>query len=209
MNPERHEKHPPEDDLRLPPEILHTLATCQLGPGMVPPEIDAAILRAGSARMAEIRDSNRPRPVASFLWPLAAAACLLLAFFLRPHDSGNHPDLPSVEHKEDAAAIILREFSALYPNQVRAITQDSQGIHLSLADRPGQVSGQALVLKICQATGCKEIITFSGQDIEVAGQAVTVRTEKGRIILDGEQFIWSSDHHGNPAPDIHIESRWL
>lgn len=210
MNPESLPNDPPEDDLRLPPEILRALARSQPEPASVPPGIDAAILRAAGARMSRIRGEARPRIVSWFLWPLAVAACLMLVFILRRHDSGGNPQLPIVKHEEDAAAIILREFSALYPNQVRAIIQDSRGIQLTLADQPDISPGQALVLRVCQPKGCEEIITFSGQNIEVAGHEVTVRTENGgRVILDGEQFLWSSDLKTSPAPGVHIESRRL
>ncbi len=206
MNPESHPNDPPEDDLRLPPEILRALARSQPEPATVPPAIDAAILRAAAKQLAPAR----PRNIHWILWPLTVAACLILVFALRWPDAGGNPQLPIVKHEEDAAAILLREFSALYPNQVRAIIQDSRGIQLTLADKPDVAPAQALVLKVCQARGCEEIIPFSGQNIEVAGHQVTVRAERGgRVILDGEQFLWSSDLKGNPAPGIHIESRRL
>jgi hypothetical protein len=206
MNPESHPNDPPEDDLRLPPEILRALARSQPEPATVPPGIDAAILRAAAKQLAPAR----PRNIHWILWPLTVAACLILVFALRRPDAGGNPQLPIVKHEEDAAAILLREFSALYPNQVRAIIQNSRGIQLTLADKPDVAPAQALVLKVCQARGCEEIITFSGQNIEVAGHQVTVRADRGgRVILDGEQFLWSSDLKGNPAPGIHIESRRL
>ncbi len=210
MNPESHPNDLPEDDLRLPPEMLRALAKSQPAPAMVPPEIDAAILQAGRARLSRIRCGGRPRIVSWFLWPLAVAACLMLAFVLRRHDSGGNPQPPIVKHEEDAAAIILREVSALFPNQVRSIVKDESGLQMTLADKPEVKPTQALVLKICEARGCHEIITFSGQSIEVAGHQVTVRTESGgRVTLDGERFLWSSDLKTSPAPGIHIESRRL
>jgi hypothetical protein len=206
MNPESHPNDPPEDDLRLPPEILRALAKSQAKPILVPPEIDAAILRAAKAHLSPAR----PRNLHRFLWPLAVAACLMLVFALRRPDSSGNPKPPMVGQEEDAAAIILREVSALFPNQVRSIVKDESGLQMTLAEEPNVQASQALVLKVCQPRGCQEIITFSGQNIKVAGHLVTVRTENnGRVILDGEKFLWSSDINETSVPDVHIESRRL
>jgi hypothetical protein len=202
MKPEN--QHEPSGAERVPPELIHALARLREADVVVAPATEAAILQAGRERMASIR-GNR------LLWPLAAAACIALAWLaLDPPKPAGNTTSPSVAHEEDAASVILREFSALYPNQVKAIVQDDQGIELSLADEPYAPPGKPLALTICEPRGCREIITFSGQKIEVAGHTVTVRTENGgRVILDGGRFLWSSDLKGNPAPGVHIESRRL
>ncbi|MEO8616622.1 MAG: hypothetical protein ABI600_15875 [Luteolibacter sp.] len=211
MKPENQQGSPDDDTLQVPPELIRTLARLRDSKVGISPAVDAAILLAAKERMRSIRENRHPRIPAWLLWPLAAAACFLLAWVaLQPlNTTGKTPAQP-VALQEDAASVILREFSALYPNQVKAIIQDSHGIQLTLADKPDVAQGKALVLKVCQAQGCEEIITFSGQNIEVAGHQVTVRTESGgRVTLDGDQFLWSSDFKGNPAPGIHIASRRL
>jgi hypothetical protein len=209
MKPENH--HEPSGAERVPPELIHALARLREADVVVAPATEVAILRAGKERMAAIRGNRAPRIATWLLWPLAAAACIALAWLaLDPPRPAGNTTSPSVAREEDAASVILREFSALYPNQVKAIIQDGHGIELSLADEPYATPGKPLALTICEPRGCREIITFSGQKIEVAGHAVTVRTENGgRVILDGERFLWSSDLKENPAPGIHIESRRL
>jgi len=206
MNSESHPNDPFEDELRLPPEILRALTRSQAHPVVVPPEIDAAVLHAARKQLSPAP----PRNIQRLLWPLAVAACLILVFALRRPDPGEISKPPVVQQEEDAAAVILREVSALFPNQVRSIVKDESGIQMILAEEPNVQASRALVLKVCEARGCQEIITFSGQNIKVAGHLVTVRTENdGRVILDGEQFLWASDINEPPVPGIHIESRML
>ncbi|MCP5534092.1 MAG: hypothetical protein H7A48_13050 [Akkermansiaceae bacterium] len=177
----------------------------------VPPAVESAILAAGKARMAAVRAKRRSRTAFRLLWPVAAAACFLLVWLvLTPPPPAAHASRQAYEKEKNAAAILLREFSALYPNQIRAIIQNDSGIQLELAENTNVKSGRPVLLKVCEPEGCEEIITFGGQSIEVAGHQVTVRTDaEGRVILDGDQLIWSSDLKRNPAPGIHIESHRL
>jgi hypothetical protein len=195
----------------VPPELIHAIARLREGDVAVSPVTEAAILQAGRERMAAIRDKRSTRAFARRLMPLGAAACAALAWLaLRPPEAADNNAGPPVTPEEDVASVLLREFSALYPNQVKSIVQDSHGIELSLADQPYASSGKPLALRVCEPRGCREIITFSGQNIEVAGHAVTVRTGNGdRVILDGERFMWSSDLEESPAPGVHIKSRRL
>lgn len=211
MKPKNQQEPSDDDTLPVPPELIRALARLRDREVEIPATVDATILQAAKERMLSIRGKRAPRNASWQFWPLAAAACLLLAWLMHhPATPAGKAQSTSVALPEDTAAIILREFSALYPNQIKAIIQDSSGIQLTLADKPDVAPGQALVLKVCQAKGCEEIITFSGQNIEVAGHPVTVRTENGdRVILDGDHFLWSSDLKTSPAPGIQIESRRL
>lgn len=212
MKPDNHNELPDENRELVPPDLLRALARLGEHEVKIPPAIDAAILQSAKERMVSIREKRHPRIAAWLIWPLAAAACFVVAWMALHSVSSSVKTSPSlVAIQEDAAAVILREFSALYPNQVKAIIHGRNGIQVSLADQPGGVApGEALVLSVCEPRGCEEIITFSGQEIEVAGHSVTVRAEGGgRVILAGEQFLWSSDFKGNPKPGIHIESRRL
>ena len=209
MKLENQQVLPHDDTPQVPPELIRALARVQDSEVGIYPSVDAAILLAAKQRMTSIRGKRHARIAAWVLWPVAA--CFLLAWlaFQSAIITRKTPP-PTIALQEDAASVILREFCALYPNQVKAIIQDSRGIQLTLADKPDLAPGNALVLKVYQPSGCEEIITFSGQNIEVAGHQVTVRTENGgRVILVGEQFLWSSDFKQSPAPGIHIESRRL
>lgn len=211
MKPEYHHELSDDDRQTLPPELICVLACLREREVKILPSVDAAILHSANERMTSIREKRFPRIASSLLWPLAAAACLILAWLALHSGTGTRKTSPPlIAQQEDAAAVILREFSALYPNQVKAIILDSRGIQLSLADHPDVAPGKALVFNVCQPRGCEKIITFSGQNIEVAGHQVTVREETGgRVTLDGERFLWSSDFNGNPQPGIRIESRRL
>ncbi|MFT3990078.1 MAG: hypothetical protein QM680_01590 [Luteolibacter sp.] len=203
MKPESQE-NPTEDGCgTVPPEFLAALRRLRQIPA-VSAEVDHAVL---SAAKTHFPAGTKKRPPVWWCLPFAAAACFLLAWLiLRPAV----PVTPASARQEDAAAVILREVTALYPNQVIAITRNTRGLQLTLADQPNVVAGKPLALKICEPHGCEEIITFSGQRIEIAGHTVQVRTENnGRVILDGDRFFWSNDPHEAASPGLHIESRTL
>jgi hypothetical protein len=211
MIPEHPQQVPDDADTPAPPELVLALRRLRSGPVEIAPDVDAAVMRAARERLNSCDSPPRSRFRAWRLWPMAAAACFPLFWFasrtMTPQEALTHS--PS-QTQDDAAAIILREVSALFPNQVRSIIKDESGLQMTLADQPDVQPSQALVLRVCEPRGCKEIITFSGQNIEVAGHTVTVRAESGgRVTLDGERFLWSSDFKGNPAPGVHIESRRL
>lgn len=211
MKPENHHELADDNCQKVPPELIRALSRLREHDLKIPPAVDACILQSAQECMAFIREKPAPRAAAWPLWLLAAAACFVVAWTaLQPAPSAGKTSVSSIAKQEDAAAVILREFSALYPNQVKAIIHDSRGIQLSLSDKPDVISGKAFVFTVCKSRICEEIITFSGQNIEVAGHQVKVRTAAGgRVILAGEKFLWSSDFKGNPEPGIHIESRRL
>jgi hypothetical protein len=204
----------PNDDFEhefpdaLPPEIHRALSRLRDDcPAAIEPATDAAILKAARQRMAEIR----ARKIAPFprwaLWPLAAAACILLAFLVK-RPPATAPE--TAMEPQDEAAIIFREVSALYPNQVKAITRGRDGLQLTLADEPVAESGKPLVLRVCENSACEDIITFSGQQITVAGHDVTVRTSSdGRVTLQGDELLWNSDSRESSLPGVLIVSRYL
>jgi len=119
-----------------------------------------------------------------------AAACLLvvLGLWLRPQRDA----------RTDYAKL-YREFSTMFPNQVRAIVSDKYGVRVVLADAPDLPTASPLLVNICSAQQCSHIITFSGQQIPVgAGKADVLTDGGGNIIVAGERFVWSSME---PTPD--------
>lgn len=201
-----------DDTPQVPLELILALKRLQPGAVDVSPGVDADVMQAARDRLGAIRKHKPLGTTVWTFWPLAAAAaCFLLAWlFFQSAPSGKNLINTPIARQEDAAAVILREVCALFPNQVKAILKDESGLQMTLSDEPDVKPGQALLFKICEPKGCREIITFSGQNIEIAGHQVTVRAETGgSVVLDGERFRWSSDHNENPEPGIQIESHKL
>jgi hypothetical protein len=198
----------PEFRNALPPEILRALSRLHdEWPAAIQPATEAAIFNAARKRMAGIRAEKIAPSTRWTLWPLAAAACMLLAFLVK-RPPATAPG--TAMELQDEAAIIFREVSALYPNQVRAITRGRDGLQLTLADEPVAESGKPLVLRVCENSACEDIITFSGQQITVAGHDVTVRASlDGRVTLQGDELLWNSDSRESSLPGVLIDSRYL
>ena len=210
MKPEHQQDFPETDTPPVPSELIHALICLRQTRVNIPPAVDHSIIHSAKSHLEAIRPRKHNHRAIWIFSPVAAAACFLLAWLtMPPRQASPTPSLSSVTSQEDAAAVILREVSALFPHQVKAIVKDETGIQMSLSDEPDVKPSQALVLKICESRGCREIITFSGQDIEIDGQLVTVRDEGGKVTLDGEQFMWTSDLKESSTKGIQIESRRL
>jgi hypothetical protein len=65
-------------------------------------------------------------------------------------------------------------------------------------------------VQICDGEHCSSVVTFSGQEIQVAGQKVTVLSDaNGGIILEGSQFIWSDGKLVQAQKNLKIQARNL
>ena len=163
--------------------------------------------------LANLRSAPSPRhAVRHWLPRLAwgssiAFACLVIGFALG-HWRGR-------TEKTDPYALLqngkmLREVMALFPNRVRAIVQDRQGLQLVLSDKPDVPASTPLWVKICDGKECAAVVTFSGQEIQVAGQKLTVLADaRGGIILAGDRFAWASDQPGVASGTLKIEAKRL
>jgi hypothetical protein len=61
-----------------------------------------------------------------------------------------------------------------------------------LSDRADVPLSPPIYVRICDGSRCSSVVTFSGQEIQIAGQKVTVLSEaNGGIILEGNNFVWS------------------
>ena len=159
----------------------------------LPQDYQAAFPQTVLANLRSSPWQTRP-PQRSWLprlaWGLATAVCVVLAFSLG-HWRGQIESPPS--HNLLADAKLIHETMALFPNQLRAIVQDEPGLKLVLADQPDVPSSTPLYVKICDGQKCSSLVTFSGQEIQIAGQKLTVLADAtGGIILEGGKFAWSS-----------------
>jgi hypothetical protein len=164
--------------------------------------------------LARLRATPARRPAAESRWlPRLvwsggmAVACLMIGFALG-HWHGR-------AEKSDASALLqngkmLQEVLTLFPNRVRAIVQDGHGIQLVLANEPDVPVSPPIYVRICDGAQCASLVTFSGQEIQVAGQKLTVLSDaQGGIILTGNQFVWSSDQPVRTESRLKIEARRL
>jgi len=105
---------------------------------------------------------------------------------------------------------VTREILTLFPNQVRAIVADASGWRLLISNEPN-VSGSAPVwVMICEQSRCTELLTFSGQELEVEGLKMTVLTDAADgVIIAGEHFAWTSTRPDDTPAEMIIHARVL
>jgi hypothetical protein len=138
-------------------------------------------------------------------WGLATAACILIAF-AAGHWHGRK--LASQDVLADSK--LIQETLAMFPNRVRAIVKDEHGLNLVLADQAVVPDSTPIYVRICDGKNCSSLVTFSGQEIQVAGQKLTVLSEAdGGIILEGSKFVWSSTLRSLAKNGLKIEARSL
>jgi hypothetical protein len=149
----------------------------------------------------------RPRHRFAALGLAFAVIVLLLGLALHLLAARRHPITNS---QLAAARKYFQEIESLFPNQLQAIIFDQQGPHLALAERADVPASSPLYLRICGAGGCKDYLTFSGQEIQLDGQTLTVLSDaRGGIILAGNQFVWSSTVQTPTDSQLKIEARNL
>jgi hypothetical protein len=167
------------------------------------PQRVLANLRSTTWKPSLGRRSLWPRLV----WSIATAACILIAFAVGHWRGG----MESQSGQDVLAnAKIIQETLAMFPNRVRAIVQDSHGLKLVLADQPEVPNSTPIYVRICDGENCSSLVTFSGQEIQIAGQKLTVLAQPdGGIILEGNQFVWSSAEKSFAKTNLKIEAKNL
>jgi len=105
---------------------------------------------------------------------------------------------------------LIHETLAMFPNRVRAITLDERGLNLVLSDHNDVPASSPLYVQVCDGKQCAAVVTFSGQEIEIAGQKLTVLSDANNdIILEGPQFVWSSTDRADAKGGLKIQARQL
>ena len=179
------------------------------------PEIAGESLEMFPRRVAARLGRNDPpphparNPSRHLLWAFGLAACLVIAF-AAGHWRGRMETgtIPSADPL--ASLKLIRETLALFPNQVRAIVQDENGLKLVLSEHGDVPASPPLYVRIRDGAHCASFVTFSGQEIEVAGQKITVLADlRGGIILAGSRFVWSSNGRTDADSHLKIEAKTL
>ena len=137
----------------------------------------------------------------------AALICVALAFVLGVRQERQ---TAAGERQLVEAQKCYREIEALFPNQVRALVFDKQGMHLVLAEQPDVPSSPPLYVTITGQKDVNRFVTFSGQRIRVNEDSFEVLVDRqGVVLLVGQQSVWSSSDPGMKAGPYRIEARPL
>jgi hypothetical protein len=142
-------------------------------------------------------------------WGLATAICVLAAFTIG-HWHGRLETKTIASNDILQSPKLIQETLAMFPNRVRAIVQDERGLSLVLSEDGNVPASAPLYIRICDGKHCSSLVTFSGQEIQIAGQKLTVLSEaQGGIILMGNQFVWSSTAQTYAQGGLKIEAKRL
>jgi hypothetical protein len=180
-----------------------------------PPEISEESLAmfprrvlAGLDRQAAPRRAERPF-FSRLAWAGGLAACLLMTVAVsRWHERKSAQAAPSSDIL--ASAKLVHGMLAMFPNRVRAIVEDARGVNFVLSDGNQVPVSQPLYLRICDGRHCSSIVTFSGQEIQVAGQTVTALSDaRDGIIVTGRQFVWCGTNGLDADAPFQIEAKVL
>ncbi len=161
--------------------------------------------------LARLQTAERPPETSRglpFSWGLGfAAACLILGFAL-----GHWHGMPKSVTESPLAQNrkLFKEVASLFPNQVRAIISDEHGVRLVLADKQEAPSSAPLLLKICDGKNCHDVITFSGQQVQLDGKTYEVLLDaQGNVMVVGKSLYWHSKETRKPGESFHIEAQKL
>jgi hypothetical protein len=142
-------------------------------------------------------------------WAFGLAACVVIAFAIGHWrgrmDTGTIPVTDSLTSMK-----LIRETLAMFPNRVRAIVEDERGINLVLSDRDDVPVSPPLYVRICDGEHCSSLVTFSGQEVQIAGQKVTVLADsRDGVILAGQHFMWSDNERVYAGGHLKITTKNL
>lgn len=166
----------------------------------IPREVLAQLRRPA---MASPR--NQPRWLPRLAWSYAAAAICLAAVLAVGHWRGATSSKDALQSTK-----LIQEMLAMFPNRVRAIVQDERGLNLVLSEHDDIPASTPIYVRICDGKHCASLVTFSGQEIQIAGQKLTVLSDaRGGIILTGNRFVWSNTERSHAGSRLKIEANNL
>jgi len=185
---------------------LEKLLKAAPGPGLTEEYRQAFTEKVlGNLRSSPVRStpprSWRPR----FAWALATAGCVLLAFWIgRWHGRAETGQDILTNSK------VIHETLAMFPHRVRAIVSDQHGINLVLSDADNVPASPPIYVRISDGKNLSSMVTFSGQEIQIDGQKLTVLAEEdGGIILEGKGVLWSNGKAILAAKNMQIQARTI
>jgi hypothetical protein len=142
-------------------------------------------------------------------WALGMVACVVLAFAVGRWTGRKEPGTILVPDSL-AGLKLIRETLAKFPNRVRAIVEDEHGLSLILSDKVDVPVSTPIYVRIWDGKHYSSLVTFSGQEVQIAGQKVTVLSQgDGGIILEGNKLFWASGKPVYAERNLKIEARNL
>lgn len=135
---------------------------------------------------------DRPRAgLPRFAWALGVVTVCVLAGFFIGHWRGRADAMAENDLLQNGK--IIRETLAMFPNRVRAIIQNEHGLSLVLSDKDDVSISTPIWVRVCDGKHCAAMVTFSGQDVRLGQQNISVLADSaGKIILAGNDFLWSN-----------------
>jgi hypothetical protein len=178
-----------------------------------PPEKFWTDLPEEVARQANRVRTTMPRPDLNLFprlaWGFATVFCVLIAFAIG-HWRGQMERDASASQDVLTNPKLVQETLGMFPGQVRAIVEDQHGLNVVLSNTNDVPSSAPLYVQVCDGKQCAAVVTFSGQDIQIAGQKMTVLSDaQGGIILVGNDFAWSSSEPAMAKNDLKISAKTL
>jgi hypothetical protein len=165
------------------------------------PQMVLENLRLAPQKIIQIKHPWRFR----LAWGFATVVCVLIAFAAGHWHSRMETDKDILTNSK-----LIDQTFAMFPNRVRAIVQDEHGINLILSDQENVTASTPIYVRICDGKHCSSLVTFSGQEIQIAGQKVTVLSEAGGgIILEGNRFLWANGEEVYAGVKLKIEAKNL
>jgi hypothetical protein len=150
-----------------------------------------------------------PRWFPRLAWGLATAVCVLIGFAIG-HWCGR-TGAEALESKDVLQnAKFVQETLAMFPNQVCAIMHDQHGLNLVLSNRGDVPASPPIYVRVCDGKNCSSCVTFSGQEVQIAGQELTILSDAaGGVIVTGRRFVWSSNLPHSTGGNLKIETKSL
>ncbi len=141
-------------------------------------------------------------------WALAGvAACVTIGFLAGNWRSHNEALAGNASLQNGK---VIEEMLAMFPNRVRAVVQDERGLNVVLSDQEDMPASTPLWVKVCDGKNCAAMVTFSGQEIRIGRRNITVLADaKGKIILAGDNFLWSNGKALLGEGKMRIEAKTL
>lgn len=142
-------------------------------------------------------------------WAFGLVACVALAFTIGRWN-GRMQSGASAANDSLASLKLIRETLSMFPNRVRAIVKDEHGLNLILSDKPDVPASAPIYVQISNGKHTSSLVTFSGQEVQIAGQQVTVLADAhGGVILAGQNFVWSDTKRIYADGNLKIKAEYL